>query len=186
MGQLEVLDNVERYITGSRVEFPLTLSGESISIVAKKGSKIIVEDILLVFVNNIPQVPGKGYKFPGGSVITFTEAPKVGDTIEIIFYKGTGGQDVVERKVIETVKEGDDLTIGRLQTQDSWLQETARVPISVDSTDVVSTPPYYGPGNTPDSDLERPVNWCRQTEDKIVNEKGIGKDRELYLSLIHI
>ena len=105
--------------------------------------------------------------------------------LEIIFYKGTGDQDVVERKIIETVKEGDDLTIGRLQTQDTWLQETARVPISVDSTDVVSTPPYYGPGNTPDTSLERPVNWCRQTEDKIINEKGVGKDREIYEPVIN-
>ena len=185
VGQLEVLDNVERYIDGSRVDFPLTVNNESTSIVAKKGSKIDVQDLLLVFVNNIPQVPGKGYKFPGGSVITFTEAPKSGDTIEIIFYKGTGSQDVVERKVIETVKQGDDLTIGRLQTQDNWLQETARVPISVDSTDVVSTPPYYGPGNSPNSELERPVNWCRQTEDKIINEKGVGKDREIYEPVIN-
>ena len=185
VGQLEVLDNVERYIDGSRIDFPLTLNGESTSIVAKKGSKIDVQDLLLVFVNNIPQVPGKGYTFPGGSVLTFTEAPKSGDTIEIIFYKGTGSQDVVERKVIETVKPGDDLTIGRLQTQDTWLQENIRVPISVDSTDVVSTPPYHGPGNTPDSNLERPINWCRQTEDKIINEKGVGKDRELYEPVIN-
>ena len=185
VGQLEVLDNVERYIDGGRTDFPLTVNGESTSIVAKKGSKIDVQDLLLVFVNNIPQVPGKGYKFPGGSVITFTEAPKVGDTIEIIFYKGTGGQDVVDRKVIETVKQGDDLTVGRLQTQDTWLQEVARVPISVDSTDVVSTPPYYGPGNSNNSELERPVNWCRQTEDKIINEKGVGKDRELYEPVIN-
>ena len=35
-------------------------------------------------------------------------------------------------------------------------------------------------GNTADETLERPVVWCRQTEDKIINEKPIGKDRELY------
>jgi len=185
VGQLEVLDNIERYIDGSKTEFELTVNNASISIVAKKGSKIDVQDVLLVFVNNIPQVPGKGYKFPGGSVITFTEAPKKGDTIEILFYKGTGGQDVVERKVIETVKPGDDLTIGRLISQDNWLQEVARVPISVDSTDRVSTPPYYGPGNSSDSTLERPINWCRQTEDRIINEKGVGKDRELYEPVIN-
>ena len=46
-----------------------------------------------------------------------------------------------------------NLTIGRLQTQDNWLQETSRVPISVDSTDVVSTPPYYGPGNSNNSEF---------------------------------
>jgi len=185
VGQLEVLDNIERFIDGSKTDFELTLNNASTSIAAKKGSKIDVQDLLLVFVNNIPQVPGKGYKFPGGSVITFTEAPKVGDTVEIIFYKGTSGQDVVERKVIETVKPGDDLTIGRLTSQDNWLQEVARVPISVDSTDRVSTPPYYGPGNSSNSSLERPINWCRQTEDKIINEKGVGKDREIYEPVIN-
>ena len=185
VGQLQVTDNVERYIDGSRVDFPLTVNGDTLSIVAKKGSKIIEQDLLLVFVNNVPQVPGKGYKFPGGSTVTFTEAPKVGDTIEIIFYKGTGSEDVVERSVLETVKQGDSLTIGRLETQDTWLQETVRVPLSVNSTDLVKTPPYYGPGNSGDSDLARPVVWCRQTEDKIINEKGVGKDREIYEPVIN-
>ena len=95
---------MERYIDGGRVDFPMTVGGDTLSIVAKKGSKIDVQECLLVFVNNIPQVPGKGYKFPGGSVITFTEAPKVGDNIDVMFYKGTGSQDVVERLVLETVK----------------------------------------------------------------------------------
>ena len=185
VGQLEVLDNIERFIDGSKTDFELTLNNATVSIAAKKGSKIDVQDLLLVFVNNIPQVPGKGYKFTGGSIIKFTEAPKIGDTVEIIFYKGTGGLDVVERKVIETVKPGDDLTIGRLVTQDNYLQETPRVPISVDSTDRVSTPPYNGPGNSSDSTLERPVTWCRQTEDKIINEKGVGKDREIYEPVIN-
>ena len=44
--------------------------------------------------------------------------------LKLFSIKEQDGQDVVERKVIETVKEGDDLTIGRLQTQDNWLQET--------------------------------------------------------------
>ena len=46
--------------------------------------------------------------------------------------------------------------------------------------DRVSTNPYYGPGNSADETLQRPVVWCRQTEDKIINEKPVGKDRELY------
>ena len=127
----------------------------------------------MVFVNDVPQVPGKGYTFPGGSTLTFTEAPKVGDSIEILFYKGTGSQDVVERRVLETVKPGDDLQIGHLESQDFWLEEAVRVPISVDSTDRVSTPPYYGPGNTADPLLERPIKWTRQTEDKIINQTRI-------------
>ena len=35
------------------------------------------------------------------------------------------------------------------------------------------------------SSLERPVNWCRQTEDKIINEKVVGKDREIYEPVIN-
>ena len=56
--------------------------------------------------------------------------------------------------------------------------------MSIDATDLVSTNPYFGPGNTEDSNLLRPVVWCRQTEDKIINSKEVGKDRELYESLI--
>ena len=185
LGELETVDNVEKYITGSRVDFPLTRDNQTLTIRGKKGSKIIEQDLLLVFVNNVPQVPGKGYTFPGGSNLTFTEAPKIGDSIQILFYKGTGSQDVVERLVIETVKPGDDLQIKHLPSQDFWLTEKVRVPLSLDSTDRVSTPPYYGPGNVGDPNLKRPISWCRQMEDKIINEKGVGKSREIYEPVIN-
>jgi len=185
VGELQSLDNVEKYITGSRLDFPLELNGETVTIRGRKGSKIVEQDLLLVFVNDVPQVPGEGYTFPGGSNITFTEAPKEGDSIQILFYKGTGSQDVVERRVLETVKPGDDLQITHLASQDFWLEEAVRVPISVDSTDRVSTPPYYGPGNTADPNLKRPISWCRQTEDKIINQIGVGKDREIYEPVIN-
>jgi len=185
LGQLQVVDNVERYIDGSTVDFPLTVNGDTLSIKAKRGSKIVEQELLLVFVNNIPQVPGIGYEFPGGSVITFTEAPKTGDTIQILFYKGTGDQDVVDREVAEPVQPGDELTIDRFSTQASWLEETERVPLSIDGTDRVSTDPYYGPGNTEDANLKRPITLCRQTEDKIINEIEIGKDREIYEPVIN-
>ena len=185
VGELETVDNVEKFITGTRKDFPLTLNNETLTIRGRKGSKIIEQDLLLVFVNDVPQVPGEGYTFPGGSNITFTEAPKIGDSIQIIFYKGTGSQDVVERRVLETVKPGDELQIGHLESQDFWLTESIRVPLSLDSTDRVSTPPYYGPGNTADPNLERPIKWTRQTEDKIINQIGVGKDREIYEPVIN-
>ena len=31
----------------------------------------------------------------------------------------------------------------------------------------------------------RPVKWCRQTEDKIINDIEVGKDRELYEPVIN-
>ena len=111
IGTLQVLDNIERYIDGARKDFPLSLAGSVVSIVAAKGSNINVQDVLLIFVNDTLQVPGEGYTFTGGSTLNFTEAPKLGDIIEIVFYKGSGDTDVIFRNVIETVKKGDSLQL---------------------------------------------------------------------------
>jgi hypothetical protein len=141
----------------------------------------------LIFINDILQIPGGGYTFNGGSVITFTEAPKSGDTSKILFYKGSGSIDVIERNILETVKEGDDLTIGYDPSigQPATFQEDERTVTSITSTNTVDTLPYFGPGNTSDPNLLRPVVWCRQTEDKIINEQIIGKNRILYEPLIY-
>jgi len=186
IGALQVLDNIESLFDGATTTFPLRVAGNLVSIRSSRGSKINVQDVLLIFVNDILQVPGKGYTFTGGSIITFTEAPKVGDTCKILFYKGSGDSDVVFRNIIETVKVGDELTLGYDSDsgQTSVLQEDSRSVTSIDSTDIASTIPYFGPGNTEDESLLRPVTWCRQTEDKIINEKEVGKDRELYEPVI--
>ena len=49
---------------------------------------------------------------PVAQTITFDEPPKFGDRLKILFYRGTGGADVVDRDVIATVKVGDTLTLG--------------------------------------------------------------------------
>ena len=187
IGELEVLDNYDTLFDGSRTEFPITVSGSLISIRSAPGSPIDVQDVLLIFINDILQIPGGGYIFNGGSVITFTEAPKSGDTSKILFYKGSGSIDVIERNILETVKEGDDLTIGYDPSigQPATFQEDERTVTNITSTNTVDTLPYFGPGNTNDSNLLRPVVWCRQTEDKIINEQIIGKNRILYEPLIY-
>ena len=187
IGELQVLDNIENLFDGSRVTFPLRVSGSLISIRASKGSNINIQDNLLIFLNDVLQIPGVGYKFTGGSTLTFTEAPKVGDNCKLIFYKGSGSIDVVERNILETVKVGDDLTIGYDVSlgQPSTLQETERTVSSVESTDMVKSLPYYGPGLSNNPYLLRPVTWCRQTEDRIINETEVGKDRILYEALIY-
>jgi len=188
VGTLQVLDDIIRYADGNRQTFPLSVNTNPISIVAARGSKINVQDTLLVFVNDILQVPGKGYSFTGGSEITFTEPLKndpdngAVDRVRIIFYKGTGDVDVSLTDITETVKVGDELTIGYDSTigQKSYLQEETRNVNTIKSTNVVTTNPYYGPGNVSDTSLLRPVVWCRQTEDKIIDEKEVGKNRPLY------
>ena len=182
VGTLEALDSPQNNFDGDTVAFQLKRAGDIISIRSAKGSKINVEDVLFIFVNDILQVPGKGYTFDGGSIITFTEAPKKGDTCKVIFYKGSGSIDVKERDIIETVKIGDNLKIEYDPGigQKFWQEEDPRNVTRVDSTDIVSTNPYRGPVNTEDETLVRPVKWCKQTEDMIINELEIGKDRELY------
>jgi hypothetical protein len=186
IGELQVLDNLDDKFDGEKVSFPITLSNNLISILSSKGSNINVQDTLLIFINDILQIPGGGYIFPGGSIITFTEPPKIGDTSKILFYRGSGSVDVVDVDILETVKIGDGLTIGYDPSlgQSPTLQEEERTVTSINSTDLVNTNPYFGPGNVSDETLERPVVWCRQTEDKIINELPIGKDRVLYEAAI--
>ena len=182
VGQLQFLDDWDKEFDSDTRAFQLKSGGSLVSIIAGKGSKVDVQAVILIFINDILQVPGKGYTFTGGSQVNFTEAPKPGDTSKVVFYKGTGGVDVAFRNVLETVKKGDELTITYDASigQPSYWEEDQRTVSNVDSTDIVSTNPYFGPGNTNDESLLRPVAWCRQTEDKIINELPIGKDRELY------
>ena len=171
-------NNFDDLFDGDTQAFRISKSGTLLSIRSSAGSNINVEDALLVFVNDILQVPGRGYTFSGGSVITFTEAPKSGDKSKILFYKGTGGLDVVFKDVLETIKKGDKLTVGYdpSKGQKSSLQEYPRIFTSIDATDLITTNPYFGPGNTTDETLKRPLVWCRQTEDEIIDGKEVIAD----------
>ena len=178
LGQFEILDNINQYIDGRRLLFPLFRDGERLSIIASKNSKIAPEQLLLVFLNNTLQVPNISYYFLGGNRIRFTEAPRVGDSLRILYYKGNGaGLDVIETDVIQTVKEGDTL---RITSDDIVLNENTRIIKDVVSTDTVETLPYFGPGNTDNVELIRPVYWCRQTKDKIIDGRSISKARRFY------
>ena len=188
LGFLETLDDISDKFDGETKAFNLSKDGFIVSIRSARGSKIDVQQVVIVLVNNILQVPGEGYKFTGGSILTFSEPPKVGDTCQIIFYKGSGdGQDVIFKDTIASVKIGDDLTIGydTKLGQSHILQESSRKVTRIDSTDQVQTFPYFGSGLSEDETLERPVVWCRQTADLLIDLQRVSKDRELYEPVIH-
>ena len=93
-GEFQVLDRIDDQFDGIKKVFPLTLEGEPISIRASRESNIEVDQTLLVFINDILQVPRLSYTFEGGSQITFNEAPKgegsgipEGDTSRILSTK---------------------------------------------------------------------------------------------------
>jgi hypothetical protein len=194
IGQLEVLDKIENKFNGLRRNFTLSKDGSPVTIKSKKGSNIDVQATLLVFLNNILQVPGEGYTLSGGSVITFAEPPKpivdgiegTGDTCKILFYKGSGDVDVQLLDVIETVKVGDTLTIDDNDSLCSQsIQQDERLVTNVISADSVETNTYTGPGISDDINCIRTVTWCQQRSDKLVDGKIISKSRNLYEPLVN-
>lgn len=186
IGDIIVMDNIEQYFNGRRRIFPLSRNGERLSFFPRRSSGIEIKYNLLVFINDILQVPGESYEFTGGSSIRFTEAPKPrlagyddgGDTCKILMYTGTQTIDVIEVNVLESIKKGDKVQI--YSNDDVTLTQTDRVVIDIQSSDSVITNSYAGQGVSPTELLERPINWIKQTEDLIIDEVEVGKSREYY------
>jgi hypothetical protein len=182
VGGLQILDSFEDLFDGTRKRFPISIDGNLVSIVSKKGSNIDIQSTLLVFVNDILQVPGEGYVFNGGSIIEFTESPKPEDKCSIIFYTGTSNVDTFNFDILETVKIGDELTIN---SDDPLYQEKTRIIESITNVDTTKTNFYNDQGIDRESTRFRPVLWCKQTEDKIINGNYVGKDRVYYEPYIY-
>ena len=181
VGQLQVLDKFDDFFDGSTRDFRLLLNSQSVSIQSAPGSNIEVDQTLLIFINDVLQEPGKGFVFTGGSTVEFTEPPKVGDTSKVLFYKGGGDIDVIFTDIVETVKVGDTLDIDNFPpSQGIIFDEDVRTITGINTLDSVQTNVYTGPGITSDRNLLRPVTWCKQTVDKIINGREVGKDRVQY------
>jgi hypothetical protein len=187
LGQFEVFDAFDELFDGTSKKFPLKISSGLVSIYASKGSNIDIKSTLLVFINDILQKPEESYYFEGGSFIEFREAPKQGDSVKILFYKGTPDVDVVFVDILETIKIGDEVTLNYEPgfNQGFGLQQEERVVTDINSIDILETNTYSGPGITSDDTLLRPLKWCKQTSDKIINGVIIGKDRTQYEPLIN-
>ena len=182
VGDFQVLDPLDSLFDGKTISFALKLNGTQQTIQSKPGSNIDVEVLILVFINNVLQVPGEGYEFKGGSFISFKEPPKAGDTSKILFYRGTGSVDVANIDILETVKKGDEL---QLYDQDISLEQNKRTVTIVNSSDSVNTNIYPGPGITTNETFQRAVTWSRQTEDKFIDGEAVPKDRPHYEPLIY-
>ena len=182
VGDFQVLDPLDSLFDGKTKSFPLNLNNVQQSIQSKPGSNIDVEVAILVFINDILQVPNVGYEFKGGSFITFKEAPKSGDTSKILFYRGTGSVDVTNVDILETIKKGDKV---KLYDQDISLEENDRTVTIINSADSINTNLYPGPGITTNETFQRSVTWSKQTEDKFIDGEVVSKDRTHYEPLIY-
>ena len=181
MGELQALDDFSSLFDGTRKSFPLTVGGEAFAIQGRTGSNIVVQNTIILTINDVLQVPGEGYEFNGGGTITMTEAPNEGDVMRLFFYRGTGGEDVKDRDIVETVKVGDDLQIGFDPAYNTeTFVEFPRTVGEIKSSDTVVTNQYFGVGIGNDATEVRPVKWYRQIEDKFIDGRIVRKDRPLY------
>jgi hypothetical protein len=182
VGELDVFDKLDDQFDGEKTKFTLKIVNEIASIITSPGSLIDLEMGLLVFINDILQIPGLSYKFNGGSVIEFTEPPKLGDSSKIIFYRGTPEVDVVFNDILETVKIGDSLQLKNNASagQNISFLEDPRVVTGITTLDTVKTFTYSGPGIKTDENLARPIEWCKQLNDIVIDGSFITKDRVEY------
>lgn len=177
LGSLQQLDPIDDRFDGRTRSFPISFKGDSISIKAKLGSNIDVESLLMVFINDILQVPGQSYTLKGGGILVFSEPPKEDYTSRIIFYRGTEGVDVNLVDVISPIEIGDKL---QLKSDELYETEEQRTVEEILSSSIVETNPYSGPGRLNDDLKERPVTLCQQTEDLFIGDRNIGKNRVFY------
>jgi len=177
LGDLQVLDSFDSLFDGERKTFPIKINDVLTSIRTKPGSNLDIQATLLVFINDILQVPGAGYIFRGGNLITFPEPPKSGDTSKILFYKGNSNVDVVLVDVLEPIEVGDNL---QLIDDSIFLTEDERLVTDIPASDYVFTNTYFNPGLTFGETYTRPVTLCYQTEDRIIDGLEVGKTRVLY------
>lgn len=181
IGDLQPLDSFDSFFDGRRRNFQLRISNNPISIQKNPGSTLDLDHTLLIFINDVLQVPGVSYIFNGGSVVRFIESPKATDKSKILFYRGTSEYDVADIDVIEEIKIGDNLMIN---SEDPDYQQSDRLVTDILSTETVETYFYNGSGISADESRTRPVKLCRQTEDLIINGQVIGKNRTFYDALI--
>jgi len=182
IGQLQVIDALDNEFDGLQNTFAMKINGEPFSAKTRKGSNVDLVQTLIVFINDVLQEPNLSYTFKGGSLINFNEAPKEGDISKILFYKGTDGLDVQFVDIIESLKVGDDIELNYDpdQNQSPALDQDPRVITGINTVDSVTTNPYITPGITTDRSLSRPVIWCKQTVDRIIDGQKVGKDRPQY------
>ena len=171
LGQLVLLDPFDDLIDGKRKLFPLRIANEQTSFEPKEGLNIDIEYNLLIFVDDVLQIPGESYLFSGGSLVEFTEPLAAGSKTSILFYLGTPDVDTQIVDVIETIKIGDRVKI----TSDNVdLSENQRIVQDIISSDSLKTNIYSGKGIVDEIEL-RNLIWCQQKNDIFISNVGVGQ-----------
>ena len=175
-GELDFIDSIKNYQDGSRVRFPLYYNSSLKSFEKQVGSRVNLQNALIVIINGIIQDPGVNYIFDGGTAVTFTEAPKPGDDVAIFFYRGTRGEDDFQLdNIIPSIERGDLLDVNRNPLVVGSISQNQRTVIDLPTSDVVETAAYREQGI---ESIYKPTSWTKKKSDKFINGEFIFKTRD--------
>ena len=174
VGHLQPLDDIAEEFNGLKTRFNLTKDGERFAIIARKGSPVDTQFVLLIFINGVLQDATSDYEFANGSTILFSEAPRSGDTFKALFYRGTPDLDVKDIDILETIKRGDKV---KLYDDTPSLRQDERRVYNILAPDVIETNIYSGAGVVDDPKLLRGLDWTKQREDLFIDGVAVAKNR---------
>lgn len=181
VGILDKLDDLSDKVTGFRKTFSLTKNGQKISLESSSEYEVELKYNLLVFVNDILQIPDVSYKFNRGSIITFTEPIPKGSNVKIYFYKGSYNDTILDTNV-SRLKEGDILQVQQDFDSPPPFEENKRIIKEIITSDTLRTNVYSDVGLSEDSSQLRSISWTAQKADLIIDGQYVDKSRELLKS----
>lgn len=180
IGILQKLDDLTPYVNGRRKTFTLMETVDNVSIRLNLDSdleyEVELEQNLLVFVNDVLQIPGESYTFNRGSKITFSEPIPSGSNVKVYFYKGYYN-DVIISSALSKIKEGDSLQLNQDIFGSPPKEQNSRTILEILNSDTLRTNIYNKVGLSENSSQSRSVTWTPQKTDLILNGVIITKSR---------
>lgn len=176
IGILDKLDDLTAKVNGTRKTFVLTKNGKTISFDSNTEFEIELQYNLLIFVNDILQIPNVSYTYKNGSIVTFTEPIPTGSSVKVYFYKGYVNDTFIS-PALSRLKIGDILQVQKDIYNPPPLEEKNRVIKEFTSADILRTNIYTNVGISDDSSQMRAVTWTPQKSDLILDGEFVSKSR---------
>ena len=182
-GKVQVLDDFSNEFDGRKKVFTMTENKQPLSVEKDPGSLIDLQHNLLIFLNDIIQEPGVSYVFSGGTQIEFLEPPVEGTSLQVLLYRGTDS-DVATEGSLESIKTGDSITVKKNASEITPVSQNERIVAAITARDTLRTSVYTQQGISNQLDPLRPVVWCKQQDDIIVDGVPVSKARALYAAQV--
>ena len=178
-GQFIIFDDISSAFNNFRTKFTLSITESGIRQVLNlntvDGSDLDITNNIFVFINDILQAPQKAYTFRGSRII-FTEPPVQNSSCTVLYYRGSY-RDVEEITPPETLKPGDVIQIKENRNDLFDQDQTERIIKNLNTSDQFTTFVYGGVGIVSDVTKSRPLNWKKQTTDRIISGSLYSKAR---------